>query len=65
MFNIGENQMNNCDFVKIMTQIELKKMMKIWGIERTEEKIKWIYRSMPQLKTYLLREYNNILKGKI
>ena len=57
--------MNNVDFVKVMTQIELKKMMKIWGIERTEEKIKWIYRSMPYMKLYLLREYNNILKEKL
>ncbi len=57
--------MNNVDFVKVMTQIELKKMMKLWGIEKTEEKIKWLYRSMPYLKFYMLREYNNILKEKL
>ena len=56
--------MNNVDFVKVMTQVELKKMMQLWGIERTEEKIKYLYRNMAYLKLYLLREYNNILKEK-
>ena len=57
--------MNNVDLVKVITQVELKKMMKIWGIERTEEKIIHLYRSMPYTKLYLLREYNNILKERL
>lgn len=57
--------MNNVDFVKALTQIELKKMIKLWGAERTEEKIKHLYRSMPYLKLYLLREYNNILRERL
>ena len=57
--------MNDCNFVKALTQIELKKMMKIWGAERTEEKIIHLYRSMPYMKLYLLREYNNILKDRL
>jgi len=57
--------MNNCNLIKVMTQVELKKMMRDWGIERTEEKIKHLYRNMPYLKLYLLREYNNILKERL
>ena len=57
--------MDNCDLVKAITQVELKKMMNIWGIERTEEKICHLYRSMPSMKLYLLREYNNILKERL
>ena len=57
--------MDNVDFVQVMTQIELKKMMNIWGIEGTEHKIKHNYRSMPKFRTYLLKEYNNILEERL
>ena len=56
--------MDGRELVKDMSQIELKKMIQLWGIERTEEQIKYLYRSMPSAKLYLLREYNNILKEK-
>ena len=57
--------MNNCDIAKAITKIEIEKMISNWGIERTEEKIKHLYRSMPYFKLYLLREYNNILKERL
>ena len=52
--------MDSKTLVKLMAQYEIKKVMKIWGIERTEEKIYHLYRSMPYLKWYMLREYYNI-----
>ena len=63
MLNIGD-KMDECKLVKVITQIELKKLMNIYGIEGTEEKIKHLYRSMPKFKSYLLKEYNNILRRR-
>ncbi len=57
--------MNSEKLVKFMAQYEIKKAIKHYGIERTEEKIKHLYRLMPYMKLYLLREYNNILKGRL
>ena len=52
--------MNPKNLVKFMTQCEIKRAIKHYGIELTEEKIHHIYRNMPYLKWYMLREYYNI-----
>lgn len=56
--------LNNCELVKVITKVELEKMIRLHGIEETGEMIER-RSAMPYFKFYLLREYNNILKTRL
>jgi len=44
--------------------LHVKKAMKHYGIEATEETIKRVYITMPKLKKEMLRVYKEIINGK-
>ena len=49
--------------IRLDTYDHIKKAMKKYGIEGTEDIIKRVYENMPDTRDYLLRLYREILKG--
>ncbi len=55
--------MKKYDIVQLMAREGVINAFKHYGIEKTEEKIKSVYKYNPKLRDYMLKEYNNIIKG--
>jgi hypothetical protein len=51
------------DFIQLDIQYQIKKCMRVYGIEGTEQKIKELLILMPKLKETFLEEYYKIIKG--
>jgi len=56
--------MHEYNIVQLMMNEGIRKAIKIYGIEKTEEKIKSVYRLMPDLKNSMLEEYYNMTYRK-
>ena len=53
--------MKKYNIIQLMAQEQILISFKRYGIEKTEEIIKSIYKSMPYVKWYMLREYYNVI----
>ena len=51
------------DIIKIDTKQNLRKAMRKWGIEKTEEKIKQHYGDNAKAYSFMMECYKEIIKG--
>jgi len=56
--------MDEHNIVDLMAREGVINAIKRYGLEGTEEKIKWVYRSTPKIRDIMLKEYYNLIKGK-
>lgn len=46
--------------VKVLAKEHIKRAVKEWGIEGTEDKIKELYQNMPQARDFILQELREV-----